>query len=268
MDPTSANSVLHLVARLSAVGVCLMCLEPLARSLWPGKAGESGRADCVEERAARWGTGTWHGVVPALVTCRLALALLLLFDPGLGPYWKIYVVGLLIASLLVCMRLPWTKGADSQLNLITCGAISLTLCSDTPTVATWCLYFLTLQLCLAYFAAGYHKLRSPDWRNGCALPGLLSTRLFGAPALAAWLDRRVVVSMALGWATILWELSFPVVLVAPRPVVWCYFCCGVLFHLSTAVTMGLNKFIWAFLALYPAALYCTLGSSAVPSAGW
>jgi hypothetical protein len=253
MDP---NSILHLVARLSAVGVCLMCLEPLARSLGPCKS--------VEERAASWGTGTWHGVVPALVLCRLVLALLLLFDPGVGPYWKWYVVALLIVSWLVCVRLPWTKGADSQLNLITHGAISLTLLSDTPAAATYCLYFLTLQLCLAYFAAGYHKLRSPDWRSGYALSGLLSTRLFGSPALAAWLDRRLVLSMALCWATILWELSFPVVFIAPRAVVVCYFVGGALFHLSTAVAMGLNKFIWAFFAIYPAALWCTVGALPLP----
>jgi hypothetical protein len=260
MDPTSANSVLHLVARLSAVGVCLTCLEPLSRRLWPGKPAEGGRAASVEERAARWGTGTWHRAVPALVLCRLALGMLLLVSPSAGPYWKWYVVGLLIVSFLVCIRLPMTKGADAQLNLITYGAIALTLFADTPTAATYCLYFLTLQLCLAYFAAGYHKLRSPSWRNGYALPGLLSTRLFGTPALAAWLDRRVVVSLVLCWATIVWEVSFPVVLVAPRPVVWCYLGCGVLFHPSTAVVMGLNKFIWAFLALCPAAIFCTLGS--------
>jgi hypothetical protein len=214
--------------------------------------------------AARWGTGTWHAIVPILVTCRLVLGMFLLFDLGVGPYWKGYVVGLLVVSLLVCMRLPWTKGADSQLNLITYGAISLTLLSDTPAAATYCLYFLTLQLCLAYFAAGYHKLRSLCWRSGYALPGLLSTRLFGAPALAAWLDRRLLVSLSLCWATIIWEVSFPVLLVAPRAVGLCYLCGGILFHLGTAVTMGLNKFIWAFLALYPAAVYCTGGSLPLP----
>jgi hypothetical protein len=63
-------------------------------------------------------------------------------------------------------------------------------------------------------------------------------------------------------------VSFPVVLVAPREVCWGYLACGVLFHLGTAITMGLNKFVWAFLALYPAALYCTAGSLPFALPGW
>jgi hypothetical protein len=32
----------------------------------------------------------------------------------------------------------------------------------------------------------------------------------------------------------------------------------VLFHLGTAAAMGRNKFVWAFFALYPAAMYSTM----------
>src|SRR5262249_44264782 len=163
------------------------------------------------EKAARWGAGTWHVGLLALVAGRLVLGALLLFDPGVGVYWKYYVVGLLPVSLVVCRKLPLTKGADSQLTLITYAAIALTLLSDTPTAAAYCLHFLALQLCLAYFAAGFHKLRSPEWRSGSALPGILSTRLFGSPALAAWLAPRHWVSWPLCWGTILWEMSFPVI---------------------------------------------------------
>jgi hypothetical protein len=179
---------------------------------------------------------------------------------GWGPYWKYDIVGLLALTVLGCRVVPWTKGADAQLTLITYSAVALTLVSDTPVAAGYCLYFLTLQLCLAYFAAGFHKLRSPYWRSGYALPGLLSARLFGFPAFGAWLDRHGRLAWCCSWATIAWEVSFPVVLVAPREVGLVYFGCGVLFHLSTAFTMGLNKFIWAFLALYPAAICCTTGS--------
>jgi hypothetical protein len=260
MDFTCPNGVLHLVARLSAVGVCLGCLELLSHSFQPRGTAPKEREESPQEKAARWGTGTWNIGVLALVATRLLLGALLLFDPDVGLYWKYYVLGLLIVSLLVCMRLPLTKGADSQLTLITYAAISLTLFSDTPAAAAYCLYFLTLQLCLAYFAAGFHKLRCPEWRSGYALPGILSTRLFGSPAIAAWLDRRMWLARPLSLVTIVWEVSFPVVLIAPRGIGLLYFSCGVLFHISTAFTMGLNKFIWAFFALYPAVIYCTMGS--------
>jgi hypothetical protein len=260
MMAMSPDTVLHLVARLSAVGVCLGCLELLSHRFRPGKPAAAGPQEPALAQAVQYGAGTWHSCVPALTVGRLVFAVLLLGDPGVGLYWKYYVVVLLLLTFLACLRTPLTKGGDTQLTLITYSAISLTLLSDTPIAAGYCLYFLTLQLCLAYFAAGFHKLRSPVWRNGAALPGILSTRLFGSPALAAWLDRHRLLARFMSLTTIFWELSFPVVLVAPREVGLCYFACGVLFHVSTAFTMGLNKFIWAFIALYPAAIYCTMGS--------
>jgi hypothetical protein len=259
MIPTCPDSVLHLVARLSAVGVCLSCLELFSHVLRPRRAAERSRAEPPQEKAVRWGAATWHAGLLAVAAGRLVLGALLLLDPGVGPYWKYYVVGLLVLTFLVCLMIPLTKGADAQLTLITYSAMALTLFSDTAVAAGYCLSFLTLQLCLAYFAAGFHKLRSPVWRSGYALPGLLSARLFGFPAFGAWLARHRLLAWSLAWATIVWEVSFPVVLVAPREICLGCFACGVLFHLGTAFTMGLNKFIWAFLALYPAAIYCTVG---------
>jgi hypothetical protein len=260
MIPACPEGVLHLVARLSAVGVCLESLELLSHQFRPRRPAGGRQEEPPLEKAVRWGATTWHVGLPALTAGRLLLGTLLLFDPGWGPYWKYDVVGLLALTFLGCRAVPLTKGAEAQLTLITYSAMALTLVSDTPVAAGYCLYFLTLQLFLAYFAAGFHKLRSPYWRSGYALPGLLSARLFGFPAFGAWLDRHGLLAWCSSWATIVWEVSFPVVLVAPREVGLAYFCCGVLFHLGTAFTMGLNKFIWAFLALYPAAIYCTMGS--------
>jgi hypothetical protein len=259
MNSIDPNSILHLVARLSAFGVCLGCLELLSHLVRPSRRAEGRHQEPTLEKAVRWGVGSWSLALPALVGVRLVLGALLLLDPGVGVYWKYYVVALLSVSLLVCTIQHMTKGGDAQLTLITYSAISLTLFSDTPVAAGHCLYFLTLQLCFAYFAAGFHKLRSPYWRSGSALPGVLSTRVFGTPALGAWLDQRVWLALPLCLGTVLWEVSFPVVLVAPRGVCLAYFGCGVLFHVGTAFTMGLNKFIWAFFALYPAAIYCTTG---------
>ncbi len=267
MNPTCANTVLHLVARLTAVAVCLECLELLSHSFRLRRAAEGEHGKSPHEKAAHWGTWAWHIGLPILVAGRLVLGTLLLVDFDVGMYWKHCVAGLLIVSLLVRGMLPLTQGADSQLLVIIYSAISLTLLSDTPLVASYCLYFLTLQLCLSYFAAGFHKLGSREWRNGSALPGVLSTRLFGSPALAAWLHRRKLLSLSLSLGTIAWEMSIPVVLVAPREICFCYFACGVMFHLSTALTMGLNKFVWAFFALYPAAIYCTMGPLSVAQWG-
>jgi hypothetical protein len=264
MIPLGPNAVLHLVARLSAVGVCLGCLELLSHGLPVRRPAGGEWRTLPVEKAAQWGSGGWHLGLPALVAGRLLLGILLFVSPDAGLYWKYYVVGLLVLSVLVSMVLSMTQGGDSQLIAITYTAIALTLFSDTPVTAHYCLYFLTLQLCGSYFAAGFHKLRSAAWRNGSALPGILSVRVFGFPSFGIWLGRHPLLAWSLCWGTIAWEVSFPVVLVAPRPVGLGYLACGVLFHLGTAFTMGLNKFIWAFLALYPAAVYCTAGLPLLP----
>ena len=190
MTAPSPDTVLHQVARLSAVGVCLGSLELLSHAVSLRRPAGAGRPLYPVEKAAQWGSGAWHLGVPALVAARLLLGALLLADPGTGLYWKYYVVGLLLVSVLVSLLLSVTQGADAQLTAITYSAMALTLFSDTPVAAGYCLYFLTLQLCFAYFAAGYHKLRSPAWRDGSALPGILSARLFGSPAVGARVGRR------------------------------------------------------------------------------
>src|SRR3954447_15556782 len=111
MNEPSPDSVLHLVARLAAVGGCLGCLELLAQWLRPRPASAGGRGTSPRERAARWGSGAWHGGLPALVAARLLLGAWLLADPGVGPSWKCSAAGYLAASLLLCRWLPATQGA-------------------------------------------------------------------------------------------------------------------------------------------------------------
>jgi hypothetical protein len=38
-------------------------------------------------------------------------------------------------------------------------------------------------------------------------------------------------------------------------VAWLLLAWGVSFHIATAITMGLNCFVWAFLSTYPAFIY-------------
>src|SRR5262249_36673446 len=71
MNEISPDGVLHLVARLAAVGGCLGGLELLSQGFRPRPASAGGRGSSPREQAARWGTGAWHVALPALVTLRL-----------------------------------------------------------------------------------------------------------------------------------------------------------------------------------------------------
>jgi hypothetical protein len=44
-------------------------------------------------------------------------------------------------------------------------------------------------------------------------------------------------------------------MLAPRPVALAYLGLGIAFHLTIAVFMGLNSFVWPFLSAYPCLFY-------------
>ncbi|HEY6033401.1 MAG TPA: hypothetical protein VIV58_04055, partial [Kofleriaceae bacterium] len=56
----------------------------------------------------------------------------------------------------------------------------------------------------------------------------------------------------IGIAMVITEAAFPLALLGPWWLVLAFFAWGVVFHVANAVLMGLNSFLWAFVATYPA----------------
>jgi len=110
--------------------------------------------------------------------------------------------------------------------------------------------FVGSLLLLAYFASGASKAVSPIWRSG-AMAGVFSTEGYGLIGFGRLLARHPRIDLVLCWSVIIWECLFPVVLIAPDPVILSFFAVGVAFHVSCAFVMGLNRFFWAFCGCYP-----------------
>lgn len=121
------------------------------------------------------------------------------------------------------------------------------------------LAFVAGQACLAYFVSGVVKLRSPVWRSGDALTGVLRTRTYGDRGLYRIFRGRRRLTRAASWGVMLAEVSFPLVLIAPRPVAAGIFAGAAGFHLVNARFMGLNRFLWSFVGAYPAVAYFARG---------
>ena len=81
----------------------------------------------------------------------------------------------------------------------------------------------------------------------------MSTRTFGFRPAARVLRRSPFLRKGFGATVVIWESLFPLALVSPRIVLVCWLAIGASFHLSCAVVMGLNTFVWAFLSAYPSA---------------
>lgn len=117
------------------------------------------------------------------------------------------------------------------------------------------LAFIAAQACLSYFTSGAVKLTSPVWRSGDAITGVFRTRTYGDRFFYQIFRDRPQLAKAMAWTVMLAEVAFPLVLVAPKPVARAILANGVMFHLGNARFMGLNRFLWSFVASYPAVSY-------------
>ena len=194
--------------------------------------------------------------VLVLIALRGVLALALLF----GPSWmsgQAAIVGTLaLTSVLVMLRSIY--GQDGADHMVVIVYVSLTLAAlvPTPTARAAALWFIALQGCLSYATAGIAKVISPLWRDGTHLIRVMGTKSYGNPTVSDYLNAHRVVARMVAIFIILWESAFPFVLFLPAPAAAAVLVVGALFHLSNAFVMGLNTFVWSFIATYPAILYC------------
>ncbi|HEY3820174.1 MAG TPA: hypothetical protein VGL81_23580 [Polyangiaceae bacterium] len=195
--------------------------------------------------------------VVGLIAIRLVGAIAILVLPGGQPI-AVVAEGLIVTVnvLFAWVRLPGGDGSDQMLSVVS-AAIFLARAIGDDHFTARCLWFLCAQACLAYASAGVAKLISRAWRDGTALQGVMRTASYGSRSLHGFLSRRYALCVALSWGVMLFEAAFPLVVVLPRPVVYAFLVGGMFLHQSIAVAMRLNVFVWAFLAPYPAILFCT-----------
>ncbi len=167
------------------------------------------------------------------------------------------MTALLLSHLAMVARSGFGgDGSDQMTTLILLpGTVALWLNTRAVTYALW---FIAAQLTLSYVTAGIAKLRGKRWRNGTGLIGITSTTVYGYPRIAHTLATHPYVSIALSWLIICWEITFPIVFVAPHEVALSVLAVGLLFHLANAVILGLNGFLWSFGAAYPIILALTI----------
>ncbi|MCA9795018.1 MAG: hypothetical protein KC910_24590 [Candidatus Eremiobacteraeota bacterium] len=174
----------------------------------------------------------------------LGLLLLQVFA-SLTLFWSLWAAPvLLLTTVLVSLR--WRgafNGGSDYMTVAVLLPLAAAALADHPVVVLACLWYVALQCCFSYFVAGVVKLSRANWRNGKALMAFTGGRL--SLAWARWLS----------WLVIGFQCAFPLALLWPAlcPV----FVLGALgFHLGNFYLFGLNRFLWAWLATYPALFYC------------
>ena len=195
---------------------------------------------------------SYEGFMGLLGARFIAAALLLFF-----PHGAVLLV-LLFSTLLISMRWRGTfNGGSDYMTLI----VLIALCvghgfSGHPRVMQGALVYVALQVCLSFFIAGWVKLKSREWRQGRALSGFLNSSYYDAPPRLRPLANNMVLVRLASWGVILFECAFPLALWRPE---LCLVFVGLalLFQLANVYLFGLNRFVWAWAAAYPALYYCS-----------
>src|SRR5262249_49489322 len=116
-------------------------------------------------------------------------------------------------------------------------------------VPGWPVQLVRVQIAVTYFLAGYAKLvlAGPAWGDGISLQHYLLLR--GQP-IGYWLAEHAAGCAVLSVATLVLELTFPVVLFCPR-LRWVYVPAAVAFHLVSEYVLGVGfSFFLPFLLVY------------------
>ena len=266
----SPEAAFVLVIRIGAVGVLLTSIELIVdrRLLWTGGL-MSWTVGQVRRRYLVHGlTGAafdWllrYPNVLGMLALRAALAAVILFGPDrlvLGP---ILVPAIALLLALFTLRNPYGLDGADQMFLILFVGGALPCLDPNPFTRTIYLWFVAFQACLSYTTAGIAKATAGGWWDGSYLTGVFATRMYGAAGFARALRKYPPLAKTLSLALITWESLFPLSLIAPEEVTAAFLIVGCGFHVANAFLMGLNTFLWAFLATYPAIVFC------VRSRGW
>jgi hypothetical protein len=200
------------------------------------------------------------GGVGLLLAVRSAISLWLILAPINGVSLPTAAIHLALlgssAWLVVRSRGPVCGGSDSMFFQVQLGLFLASLGFLDPLLFRIGLGWIAAQSVLSYFLAGLAKLKNAGWYDGTALRNLFNSAgpyvlLSGVRGLA---NSKSLCAL-LGWGVVLFELAFPVVLVLPVEGKWVFLGLGLAFHLANAAVLGLNRFVWAWAAAYPALFY-------------
>jgi hypothetical protein len=254
----SPFSALSLMLRIGSIGVAISSLESLVR---PGDLGPGGLLSGEAQLTrARWllplGFLASQRVTVAITAVRLVAACAVLAGGGVFEVARAGAIVIALTTLLIRVRTPLSIHAAGTMVMVTFTGAALGLAAGTHRSMEFALAFIAAQACLSYFVAGASKLREPTWRSGLAIPVIASTLMWGNGQRAAVLSAHRRVAFALCWVTMTAECAFPLTLAVPLQVTIGLLACAAVFHIMTAIEMGLNSFVWAFGSTYPAIIYC------------
>lgn len=206
----------------------------------------------------------------------------LLFQKGLGSIYQRHFCTVIYLQIVLLMCLPWffhwgliliilifhllisirfrgvfNGGSDYMTTVVVFGLLMTSLIKSEIQYLNFGLYYIAIQCSLSYFVAGIVKIKNRSWRSGYALQVFICHSNYNVPTFLRKMAQFPLFNRLCAWGVMLWECTFPLAWFHPKLII-VYLVIGFVFHLGNFVAFGLNRFIFAWLASYPAVLFCTL----------
>ncbi|GAA4277264.1 hypothetical protein [Aquimarina mytili] len=198
---------------------------------------------------------------------RLGLLLYFIYQLATGSGLVLWVVILLfLTQLYYHFRLPVGKdGSDQMSSIVLLCLLIIALFPDNKVIVAASLLFIAYQSIVSYLTAGVAKLISKTWRSGTIVFGIFNTKTYGSRHVVQFLKDKPKLIKVLNHSTFIFEVLFFLVLFIPPPYNIFALIIPVTFHFFCAGIMGLNSFVFAFIATYPAVLFVSNGFQKVVS---
>jgi hypothetical protein len=256
------QTTVDIIQMLACVAVVIEALQVLVESKQYGASGIYSYA--VLKKSSSWISQGWQGSVlnrlcespTYLLFVALQLTATVLVVSHLFPSLSgFFILVILLVHLLSCFRHRSGLDGAQQMQTIIFASLLLFSVSSDPLAKAGCLWFIGLQALLSYMTAGIVKVRSAAWRGGTALENTFQGARFRNEPLGHALRKHPLVAKALCWSVIVFECAFALLVVMGPRTCFIVLVAGIFFHLAVALVMGLNSFLWSFIATYPAVFF-------------
>jgi hypothetical protein len=259
----NTNMATRMVLCLACTGTAISAAEMLSVRLVNGKRSFPWRC-CDLLAAMRWPLRRFRLDLACQVADSTRLVVVLIHLVAATLVVLTSALGLNHGLLLFVAAASWLfisglsgVGGDgaNQMSTIILVSIALAEAVGKQAALSLTLYFIAAQSILAYIASGFAKALSPYWRLDNIVLAVVSTSSYGSRGFASALIRFPGIARAMTLGVIGFEILMPLTIFGPSQVRIPLLALAGMFHLGCAVTMGLNNFLWAFTATYPAVLY-------------
>jgi hypothetical protein len=180
---------------------------------------------------------------------KLILGIFVIYQAVIGQINPYLVCLIVLIDLLTFPRLSYLIVSESPMQRVIFIAIITHSFFNDSSISVLALYFISAQIILSYFSAGWQKIIDRSWRTGQSMTHFIGDFL-RLKNLSKFLINRKL-NKWLSWSVIFFECFFFLSL-SGGWVTYLFLMIGFSFHFLLLIRRSLNFFFWTFISAYPA----------------